>query len=151
MNEIKGLDGILDKLHKLGPRLGRNAMRRALRKGAKPIRDAARNNARTIDDPETRAMIFKNITIAGGRKSDEAKDGGPKMRVGIMGGARFKRDAGTDLPGGNTTAWRFVEFGTSKMPAEPFMRPAAQSASGEAMSALIAAMQSETDKELAKL
>jgi HK97 gp10 family phage protein len=121
---IRGLDGILDKLRKLPDRVANNAVRRSLRKGANVIRDAARNNAKRIDDPETRNRIWKNISVSSGGKKRERKAGGPMMRVGVRGGARFNRSA-NDLPGGNTTGyWRFVELGTSKMAAEPFLRPA---------------------------
>lgn len=72
------------------------------------------------------------------------------MRVGVMGGARFNPQAGG--PGGNTSGyWRFVEFGTSEMQAQPFLRPAGAEKAGAAFDATVAAMQAEVDKELAKL
>ena len=48
---VAGLAEIERKLKLLPERVGRNAMRRALRKGANVIRDAARANAKRIDDP----------------------------------------------------------------------------------------------------
>ena len=60
-NEID-FDGLIKKIRELPQRIGNNAGRRALRKGANVIRDAARINARAIDDPETREQIFKNIS-----------------------------------------------------------------------------------------
>lgn len=148
--EIKGVTEILAKMAKLEDKPIRNAMRRALRKGAKPIRDAARANAKQIDDPETKEVIAKNIAIAAGGRKRENEVGGPMMRVGVMGGARpTKGDNGA--PGGNTTYWRFVEFGTSEMKAEPFLRPAGATQAGNAFEATTAAMQTELDKELAKL
>lgn len=149
--QIHGADEILAKLRKLPERLGRNAMRRALRKGANVIRDAARSNAKRIDDPESRERIWKNIAVAGGGKKREKQAGGPMMRVGVRGGARFNPDA-SGLPGGNTTGhWRFVELGTSEARAQPFLTPAGAEKAGAATAAIIAAMQTEMDKELAKL
>ncbi len=154
MPEMKfdGLAGIRANLQKMPERVGRNAMRRALRKGANVIRDAARANARQIDDPQTRDMIQKNVAVQAGRKRDEERDGGPKMRVGVMGGARpLKKGSETGLPGGNTTHWRFIEFGTSEARAQPFMRPAMESGAARALETTAAAMQTEVNKELAKL
>jgi HK97 gp10 family phage protein len=157
LNEIKGLDEIKKKLDLLPDRIGRNAMKRALRKGAKPIRDAARANAKQLDDPETSESIAKNITVQSANRRREKTEGGPVMRVGVLGGARDMRahgefkGAGKGNPGGDTFYWRFLEFGTSKMAAHPFMRPAMASAGGAAMDATVTAMQAEVDKELAKL
>lgn len=148
--KIDGADEILRKLKLLPERVGRNAMRRALRKGANVIRDAARNNAKRIDDPETREQIWKNIAVAGGGRRREREVGGVMMRVGVRGGARpTSGDNGT--PGGNTTHWRFVELGTSEARAQPFLTPAAAEKAGAAMSAVTNDMQVQLNKELAKL
>ena len=150
--DVQGLAEIERKLKLLPERVGNNAMRRALRRGANVIRDAARANAKRIDDPETREMIWKNIAVAGGGRRREKQAGGPMMRVGVRGGARpLKKGTDTGLPGGNTTHWRFVEFGTSQARAQPFMRPAAASSAGAAYQAFAAAAPAELDKELRKL
>ena len=151
--KIEGLAEIDRKLRLLPERIGRNAIRRALRKGANVVRDAARGNAAKIDDPETRENIAKNIAVQSGGSRREKAAGGPMMRVGVMGGAssnRFSKDA-TGNPGGDTRHWRFVEFGTSKTRAQPFMRSAMASSAGKAFDAAAAAMEKEVDKELAKL
>lgn len=150
--DVKGLAEIERKLKLLPERVGNNAMRRALRKGANVIRDAARANAKRIDDPETREQIWKNIAVSGGGRRRERAAGGVMMRVGVRGGARpLKKGTDTGLPGGNTTHWRFVEFGTSQARAQPFMRPAAASSAGAAYQAFAAAAPAELDKELRKL
>lgn len=150
--DVKGLAEIERKLKLLPERVGNNAMRRALRKGANVIRDAARRNAKAIDDPETREQIWKNIAVSGGGRRRERQAGGVMMRVGVRGGARpLKKGTDTGLPGGNTTHWRFVEFGTSQARAQPFMRPAAASSAGAAYQAFAAAAPAELDKELRKL
>jgi len=150
--DVKGLAEIERKLKLLPERVGNNAMRRALRKGANVIRDAARANAKRIDDPETREQIWKNIAVSGGGRKRERQAGGVMMRVGVRGGARpLKKGTDTGLPGGNTTHWRFVEFGTSEARAQPFMRPAAASSAGAAYQAFAAAAPAEIDKELRKM
>ena len=150
--DVQGLAEIERKLKLLPERIGNSAMRRALRKGANVIRDAARANAKRIDDPETREAIYKNIAVAGGGRRRERQAGGVMMRVGVRGGARpLKKGTDTGLPGGNTTHWRLVEFGTSKARAQPFMRPAAASSAGAAYQAFAAAAPAEIDKELRKM
>lgn len=147
--KVEGLGEIDRKLRLLPQRVGINAMRRALRKGANVIRDAARANARTIDDPQTRENIEKNIVVAGGGRRREKQAGGPLMRVGVRGGAR-PTSGDNGAPGGNTTYWRMVEFGTSRSRAKPFMRNAVVAAD-KAFSVSAQAMDTETDKELRKI
>ena len=150
--DVKGLAEIERKLKLLPQRIGNNAMRRALRKGANVIRDAARANAKRIDDPETREQIWENIAVSGGGRKRERQAGGVMMRVGVRGGARpLRKGTDTGLPGGNTTHWRFVEFGTSEARAQPLMRPAAREAAVPAFDAIAAAMEKEVDKALRKL
>lgn len=150
MATIEGLDDIVRKLKLLPEKIGRNAMRRSLRKGANVIRDAARNNAKRIDDPETREQIWKNIAVASGGRKREKQAGGVMMRVGVRGGARpTKGDNGA--PGGNTTYWRFIELGTSEMRAQPFLTPAGAEKAGAAIAAIVTDMQKQVDREIAKL
>lgn len=149
---IEGAEKILRKLKLLPQRIGNNAMRRALRKGANVVRDAAKNNAKRIDDPETRDQIWKNIAVASGGRRREKQAGGPMMRVGVRGGAKpLPKDTDTGLPGGNTTHWRFVEFGTSDTKAQPFLRPAAAESASAAIGAIVTDMTKQLDKEIAKL
>lgn len=139
--KLEGLDDLLAKLKQLPGRIGDNAMRRSLRKGANVIKTAAVAGAQKIDDAKTREAIFKNVTVVSGGKKREIEAGGPMMRVGIR----------KDGPGGDTFYWRFVEFGTSNAHAQPFMRPAMNEHAGEAFNAIAADMPIQIDKELAKL
>jgi len=124
--KIEGLDRAIDRMSTLPSKLQKRGLRAALRKGANVFRDAARVNARAIDDPETADMISRNITTQT-MSSRSAKRAGADlgMRVGVMGGAKpLKKGTATGLPGGNTTHWRMIELGTSKARAQPFMRNA---------------------------
>lgn len=151
MATIEGLDEIVRKLKSLPEKIGQNATRRALRKGANVILQAARNNAKRIDDPETREQIWKNLAVASGGRKRERQAGGVIMRVGVRGGARFNPE-GDALPGGNTTGhWRFVELGTSQMRAQPFLTPAGAEQAGAAVAAVVADLNKQIDKEIARL
>lgn len=148
--KVSGLAEIDRKLRLLPQRIGNNAMRRSLRKGANVIRDIAKANAKQIDDPDTSESIAKNIAVASGGKRREREAGGLLMRVGVRGGARPTR-GDNGAPGGNTTYWRLVEYGSSQAKAQPFMRPAMASGATKAFSVTAAAMNTEIDKELRKL
>jgi HK97 gp10 family phage protein len=120
---IEGMDQLKRKLDQLSnPKKAKQIARKAGRQAMNLVRDAARTNAKAIDDPETREMIHKNIVTQGGksRNSNEIV-----IRVGVKGGAgRNQHSVSTaGLSGGDTRHFRYIEFGTSKIPATPFLRP----------------------------
>lgn len=121
---IEGMNQFKRKIEQLSnPKKAKQIARKAGRQAMNLVRDAARNNARAIDDPQTREKIHKNIVTQGGksRSSNEIK-----IRVGIKGGAGQNQYSVSTagLSGGDTRHWRFIEFGQSNVPAVPFMRPA---------------------------
>ena len=163
LEHVEGLDEVVGKLKKLPQRVGRNAMRRALRKGANVIRDEARRRYKAVDDPRTPTeKIWKNVVVKGGSTKFDKRRGGPTMRVGVLGGARdmskygeFKA-GGKANPGGDTWYWRLLEFGFTlpsgeRYPAKAYMRNSAATKAGAAASAIGTAMDKELDKEIAKL
>ena len=120
---IQGMDQLKRKLDQLSnPKKAKQIARKAGRQAMNLVRDAARTNAKAIDDPETREKIHKNIVTQGGksRNSNEIV-----IRVGVKGGAgRNQHSVSTaGLSGGDTRHFRYIEFGTSKIPATPFLRP----------------------------
>jgi len=120
---IEGMDQLKRKLDQLSnPKKAKQIARKAGRQAMNLVRDAARANAKAIDDPETREKIHKNIVTQGGksRNSNEIV-----IRVGVKGGAgRNQHSVSTaGLSGGDTRHFRYIEFGTSKIPATPFLRP----------------------------
>lgn len=121
---VEGLDEISRKLKMLSDqKKAKSLTRKAARRAMNVVRDAARENAKAIDDPETQARIFKNIVTQSGRLY-----GGYDvvMRVGVRGGASSNQHSEdiSGLSGGDTRHWRYIEFGTEHIPAVPFMRPA---------------------------
>lgn len=149
--DVKGLAELSKKIKLLPDRFAARGMRRALRRGANVIRDNARTNARRFDDPLTREAVYRNVAVMGGGARRERAAGGPIMRVGMRGGARFNPSA-TSLPGGNTTGyWRFLEFGTSNQAAQPFMRPALATSAERALSVIVDSAAEELDKEIGRL
>lgn len=149
----KAVDDMIAKMAMLGDNYAKNATRRALNRGAAPIRDKARQNAAKVDNDKTPEEIAKNIVIRSGRtrvKTDV------KARVGVLGGARnmekygeFKA-GGKANPGGDTWYWRFLEFGTKRTSHRPLMRAAMMSEQDTAYDNIVAAMTTELSKEIAK-
>ncbi|MBF6763337.1 hypothetical protein FY524_12825 [Acinetobacter baumannii] len=146
--KIEGLDEVLRKMGVLkDKRKIRNAAMRAARKGMNVVRDAARQNAKAIDDPETSEKIFKNIKVSAGRMKDKSQ---VLMRVGVDGGASFSNPTPKPTSGGDTRHFRWVEFGSAHQPATPFLRPALSQNIENVTSRFVKSFNDEIDKELAK-
>lgn len=129
--KITGLDSLLGKLENLKYETKKKGGRSALRKAAQLVRDAAKQNAQALDDPNSPERISENIVERwNGRLNKRTGDLG--FRIGVLGGARdysaygeIKTGKNSKAnPGGDTFYWRFLEFGTQSIPARPFMRPA---------------------------
>lgn len=140
---LRGLDGLLAALKALPPAVASKnggPARVALARGAKVIRDDSRVRA-----PKDTGALVANIVMQRDRQPQES---GVNERyvVGVRGGARryanTKRNVRKGRAGkeyttaGNTYYWRFKEFGTEKMPAEPFLRPAFESQKENALAVI---------------
>lgn len=141
--KLEGLDAAMAKLRALGdPKRIKSAVRSAGTKAMRPVRDSARANARGIDDPETASVIWKKIVTQ--YRSRLSKGDQVTVSVGVQGGAKpVKGDK-------DTGHWRLVEFGTEKMPAQPFMRPALESNVSKVADGFISSLDPAIDKIIAK-
>lgn len=145
--KLEGVDELMLKLKAVSRETANKGGRAALRKAAKIVLDAAKSGAQRLDDPATADDIEKNLVIRRDRKA--FKRGDLALRVGVRGGAQGgnkKSEAFAGLPGKDTRHWRYLEFGTEKIPARPFMRPALSNNVTKASDAFIA----EYDKRLAR-
>ncbi len=130
ITKLEGLDSLLAKLESISYDLKRKGGRSSLRKAAQVVQKAAQSEAARVDRSQTPESMQRNITLRWSSKVFKAT-GDLAFRVGVLGGAQrvaksvgeFK-GSGKSNPGGDTWYWRHVEFGTSKMKARPFMRPA---------------------------
>ena len=157
----KGADEALAKMRNLAPKLIKSGLKRAVRKGAVVVQKAAQANARRIDDPQTAASIPKNIAVQYSGPLSK-REGGVGYRVGVLGGAkrlyannkanRRKGIVGqqTSATGGSTWYWRFVELGTSRQRAQPFMRPALENNVERATAAIVSEIGPALDRALEK-
>jgi HK97 gp10 family phage protein len=150
---LEGADAIIDQLSKFYPKLQQAAGRKAARKAMAIVRAAARDRVRQLDDSATPQRIWKNVFLQQSRRQSAAV-GGVVMRVGILGGARQyantkenrrKRRVGGEYktlgdkgnPGGDTWYWRFIELGTERVAARPFLVPALERSAQAVLSTLV--------------
>lgn len=145
--DITGLDDVVNRLQRLAnPRKNRTIARKAARQAMKIVSDAAKQNARLIDDPDTRDKIWKNISVVAGKSKNKDVI---VMRVGVRGGASFSNPNPPNTSGGDTRHWRWIEFGRSGVPAVPFMRPALATNIQQVTNKFVEVFNAELDKELA--
>lgn len=167
--KMTGVEDLSKKLEGLKYDIQRKGGRFALRKAAQVIRDQARSNALNLDDPESSAVIAKNITERWASKFN-SRTGDLMFRIGLLGGVFGKlkgdetgvygskftkstRQKGAVVggPGGDTRHWGYLEFGTEKMAARPFMVPAMNQSAQAATDKFIAEYSKAIDRALKKI
>lgn len=161
---LTGLESLLGKLEAVAYDVKRKGGRSALRKAAAVVSKKVKEGAMRIDNSATPANISKNITLRwNGRLFRQSGNLG--FRVGVLGGAKefnnthtrkggrrgtYPTGGSSANPGGDTFYWRFVEFGTSKVAARPFMRPAMEQSMNEATKAFIDEYEKAIDRAIAR-
>lgn len=120
---IDGLKELADKLRDLGPKIGRSALRAGVRTGAALVRDEAKLRAPVDTGVMRRAVFVKQV-----RQQSSATQ--QTFHVFVRSGKRFEKK------NINAYYWRHVEFGTVKMAAKPFLRPAFEARKGQAVDAI---------------
>lgn len=120
--QIIGLADLRADFEKLAKSQSTKALRHATVAGAKVIRDEARKRA-----PKKTGKLRRNIASAALRQKDA-----PGLATA---GVRVRTKGKADSPN-NAFYWRFDEFGTQHMKAQPFMRPAFDASIGEAEGAI---------------
>lgn len=118
LNNLNGTTDVLARLSELKESQIVSATRTAGRKAMQIVADDAVRTASSFDDSETPLSIAENIAI---KTSYSRVTGDLTIKVGVMGGARYRRG---DKDKGIPSYWRYVEFGTEHSAAQPFMRPA---------------------------
>lgn len=143
---LTGLDSLLGKLEAVSYDLKRKGGRSALRKAAQIVAEKAKEGARRVDDSKTGRSIADNVAIRwNGRLFRRTGDLG--FRVGILHGAVLRN--GGDLSANSPTPhWRLLEFGSEKMRAQPFMRPALENQISEVTNTFVTAYELAIDRAL---
>lgn len=151
---ITGLKELSDALKELPNRIARNALRQSVYAGAKVIRDEAKTKAPVYTGPVSaghpppgtlkRSIIMKQIP----EKSSLVQQ---TFYVAVRHGKKYQRQGKKGTLSQDAFYWRFIEFGTVKMPARPFMRPAFESKKQLAVDAIKARLATRIEEEANKL
>ncbi len=143
---ITGLDSLLGKLEAITYDVKRKGGRAALRKAAQVVVQKAKEGAERLDDKETGRSIADNIALRwNGKLFKQTGDLG--FRIGVLHGAVLK-DGGDLSPNSPTPHWRLIEFGTEKMPAAPFMRPALADSISEVTTTFVTEYEKSIDRAI---
>lgn len=145
---IKGLKELGQAMNSLERKVRNSIGVKAMRKGGAVIKNQARANAPVLEHSVShrkRGTLKKAISAStkiGENGSVTTKIFVRKLKISKI--TAFKSN------GKNSSAnpddpyyWRFVEFGTSKMPAKPFLRPAFTAKKEQASREIIMTLQDE--------
>ena len=137
--QVQGLDQLAKALRELPQRVARNGLRAAVYAGAKVIRDEAKLQAPVATGamgpnqppPGTlkRSVIMKQIPELSGAQKQT-------FFVTVRHGKKYRKQGKKGNLSQDAWYWRFVEFGTVKMSARPFLRPAFDMKKHEAVTAI---------------
>ena len=142
-NNLTGFKELAKALKELGPRVGRKHLRGSTSKGAAVIRKKARELA-PVDTGEMR----KDIQI---KREKTSGDNVASYSVYTRSGKRSRLAGKARNVDKDSFYWKFLEFGTAKMAARPFMRPAFEAEKESAVDAIGAELDKRIQKEAADL
>lgn len=125
--ELKGTAELERLLRELGPKVARQAGRQALRAGARIIRDEAKRLVPVRTGTLRRAITVRARRV---RRSDA-------LGVSITVRQLTPPAGGRRKPVPANVYANFVEFGTAKAAAHPFLRPAFDAKSDDALREMI--------------
>lgn len=150
--EVKGLSELNKALKELPDRIAKNVLRGAVNAGAAVIRQEAKANAPVYTGDVAQGhpppgTLKKAISQAQARKlSNQVQQ---TVHVGVRQGKSAKKTKKGALL--DAYYWWFVENGTSKMAARPFLRPAFEGKKTEAVKAIEEYLAKRIPQEVEKL
>lgn len=156
--QVEGLGELLKRLEALPRELsGKRGgpVRKALGRAARLVRDEVKRNAprktgklqaniiAALFNKERPAGVSERYVVSvRGRKAKYANTASNR-RAGRV-GKTYQKD-------GDAFYWKFLEFGTSKMPARPFIQPAFAASAGKALREFEKTLGVEIDRVVRKL
>lgn len=155
---VTGLDGVLERLKSLPPELGSKGggpARAALAKGARLFRDQAIANAPRDTGLLQESIVARRDSRPGMAGASEAYYVGVRRKARRY--ANTKRNRGKGRAGktyfveGTAFYWIWLEFGSEKMRARPFLRPAFEARKEEALNVIVDELRRGLDRATAKL
>lgn len=136
--EVKGLDDLKAALQQMPDRIRKRAVGKALRAAGRVIRDESRVHAPVLSEPARnrrpgvlkRAIAVRRSKIAARQRMVGVFINVRPLQSVLSSTKSATRKAALGQPGASNPNdpfyWRFVEFGTRKMRARPFLSAAAK-------------------------
>ena len=151
MAELKSIEGLKElqaAMKQLPQNIGRNVLRGAVSAGASVIRKEARDKAPVYQGriPAGHAPAGTLRRAVFQKQIREASSWFKQVFFVSVKSGKKQQKKGLDA-----YYWRFVEFGTKKMAAQPFLRPAFESKKHEAVEAIKRYLATRIPKEAEKL
>lgn len=152
--KLTGVDGALETLKSLPAEVVSKRggpVKAALRAGARVIqREAALNLAHatenlTVDGEESTGLLLKSLIVSRGKSPSGVN--GERYLVRVKRRA-YQREGKTVT---TLQTARFLEYGTSKQPAEPWLRPAFNAKAQQAISTTTTELTKAIDRVVKKL
>jgi len=124
--QVKGLDELKRKLADVPKALRKRVLRNALAAGAREVRDVAKRNAPVLNlGTSMKAPYRKAGTVRDAIRVRTSKADRKAGDVGVFVNVRPAKAGQRGAKNPNDPFyWRFLEFGTKKMPARPFLQRA---------------------------
>jgi HK97 gp10 family phage protein len=152
--KIEGLAELGKALRELPERVARNGLRVSVYAGAKVVRDEARARA-----PKAAQSLGPNQPPPGTLKRSVIMKHIPELSsltrqtffVTVRHGKKYRKQGKKGNLSQDAWYWRFVEFGTRKMRARPFLRPALEAKRREAGQAMKDRLSERIEMEASKL
>ena len=149
MASTEGFAELAKRMRELPDLLARKSLRGAVNAGASVIKKEAQLRAPKLTGALAKNFYQKQIKEASTVLSQTFYVG---VRSGLARYAKTKANKKAGRAGkvykdsGATFYWFFLEFGTSKMPARPFLRPAFESRKNDAVTAIGEKIRTELEK-----
>jgi HK97 gp10 family phage protein len=131
-SKIEGIADFTEKLRSITPAMRKRVVRNALAAGARLVRDEAKRLAPVLRPGAAISAPFRNVgtvkkAIRVRTSKADKRDGNIGVFVNVKPAKAGQRGAKNP---NDPFYWRFLEFGTKKMAARPFLRPAADKLGG---------------------
>lgn len=154
--KVTGLKELGQALENLGRKTKNKLGAKAMRRGGVIIRDQARANAPLLKEkvPHRKRGTLKKAIITN-TKVNKSGNVRTKIYVRKLKNEKIEEFKASSGKSGAKNPndpyyWRFVEFGTSKMPARPFLQPAFSSKKEQASREIITTLREDILREAKK-
>lgn len=154
LQHVTGLSELAAALRELPQRIGKNVLRGSVAAGAAVVRIEAKSKAPVFTGDVSKGhpppgTLKRAIYQKGIRElSDDQKQ---VFFVGVRQGKKYRNQGKKGDKSQDAYYWRWVEFGTSKQPAHPFLRPAFEASKMAAVEQIKDYMAARIPREVEKL